>query len=129
MGVKFLTEEWFAQAESVKSQMNDFQVPDELAALDINVTATGDDGEVHCRMSGGVFQPGHSDGAPATLILPKALAYSIFIENDQAAGMQGFMSGELRVEGDMTTIMSLQNVSPTQSQKDYQAKIQEFTEQ
>lgn len=129
MGVKFLTDDWFSEAESVKASMENFEVPAELKDAVINVTATGDDGEILCCLKEGFFQKGHIDGAPATLILPKSLAYSVFIENDQAAGMQGFMSGELRVEGDMSAIMSLQSVEPTDSQRDYQAKIQGFTEQ
>lgn len=129
MGVKFLSDEWFEQAEAAKASIENFEVPAELKDAVINVTATGDDGEIQCCMNGGVFHKGHVDEAPATLILPKSLAFSVFIENDQAAGMQGFMSGELRVEGDMSAIMSLQSVEPTESQKAYQAKIQGFTEQ
>lgn len=129
MGVKFLSDEWFEQAEAAKASVDNFEVPSELKDAVINVTATGDDGEIQCCMNGGVFQKGHVAEAPATLILPKSLAFSVFIENDQAAGMQGFMSGELRVEGDMSAIMSLQSVEPTESQKAYQAKIQGFTAQ
>ena len=44
MGVKFLSDEWFEQAEAAKASVDNFEVPSELKDAVINVTATGDDG-------------------------------------------------------------------------------------
>jgi putative sterol carrier protein len=52
----------------------------------------------------------------------------IFIEQDQSAGMQAFMSGKLKVEGDMSKMMALQSIQPTESQKKLQEMVKEITD-
>jgi hypothetical protein len=39
-------------------------------------------------------------------------ARKLFVEQDQAAGMQAFMSGKIKVQGDMMKMMSLQTAMP-----------------
>ena len=45
---------------------------------------------------GGMIEEGHHADAATTMILPADMAKRIFIEGDQSAGMQGFMSGQIR---------------------------------
>mgnify|MGYP000170674213 FL=1 len=61
------------------------------------------------------------------MILPADLAKRIFIEGDQSAGMQGFMSGQIRIEGDMSKLMALQTAQPTASQVELMKKIAAIT--
>ena len=61
------------------------------------------------------------------MILPADLAKRIFIEGDQSAGMQGFMSGQIKVDGDMSKLMSLQSAQPTDEQKQLMKQIQDIT--
>jgi hypothetical protein len=35
-----------------------------------------------------------------------------FVEGDQQAGMQAFMSGQIKVEGDMAVMMQMQGAGP-----------------
>jgi len=55
------------------------------------------------------------------------LAKRIFIEGDQSAGMQGFMSGQIKIEGDMSKLMALQSAQPTDEQKQLMKQIQDIT--
>ncbi len=71
--------------------------------------------------------PGHHADAPTTMILPADLAKRIFIEGDQSAGMQGFMSGQIRIEGDMSKLMALQTAQPSADQVALMKQIQEVT--
>ncbi len=128
MAVQFLSEEWFSAVESLQSEAGSISVADDLKGLKINVTVGEGDAAVQMCLNEGLFTKGHEADAPANLILTKDLAFKILIQNDQAAGMQGFMSGELRVDGDMSKIMALQTVQPTEDQKALQAKIQAETE-
>ncbi len=53
----------------------------------------------------------------------------MFIERDQAAGMQAFMSGQIKVEGDMGKLMSMQSAGgPTAQQQKLEERIREMTE-
>src|SRR5690606_31686892 len=83
----------------------------------INVVVTradGDDVELH--FAGGKMVRGLHDGAPTTLTTPYDVAKALFVQRDQQAAMQAFMSGQIRVQGDMTKLMTMGNTPPTPEQ-------------
>ena len=41
----------------------------------------------------------------------------VFLEFDMAAAMQAFMTGKIKVQGDMSQLMALQTAKPSQEQK------------
>lgn len=127
MSSEFLSDEWFAKVQELRAQAGDIEAPAALADLVINITVNTGDGEKQMALVGGMIEQGHRDGAPTTLILPADLAKRIFIEGDQSAGMQGFMSGQIRIEGDMSKLMALQTAQPTAAQKDLMKQINEIT--
>ena len=92
------------------------------------MTVETDDGEKQIHMHAGAFGEGHADDAPATIILNSDLAKKLFIEGDQQAGMQAFMAGEMKVEGDVSQLMVFQTVQPSDPMKDLLGDIQEITE-
>lgn len=128
MGLKFLSEEWFSKVEELTGAAGDLNAPSALQDLILNITVTGDEGDVDMCMNGGNFEKGHADTAPTKLTLPADLAKRLFIENDQSAGMQGFMSGQIKVEGDMSKLMAMQTVQPSEAQVSLQKQIVEMTE-
>lgn len=127
MSSEFLSDEWFAKVRELRAEAGDIQAPPALADLVINITVNTDAGEKKMALAGGMIEEGHQDGAPTTLILPADLAKRIFIEGDQSAGMQGFMSGQIRIEGDMSKLMALQTAQPTAEQKELMQKIHAIT--
>ena len=51
----------------------------------------------------------------------------MFIDGNQQAGMQAFMSGQIKVEGDMTKLMAMQaGGPPTEEQQAFQVKIRDL---
>lgn len=129
MSLKFLSDEWFAKVEELIAAAGDLEVPAALADLVLNVTVSdAADGDVELCLDGGNMKKGHQDGAPTTLVLPEDLARRLFIENDQSAGMQGFMSGQIKVEGDMSKLMAMQTAQPSGPQIELQKQILEITE-
>ncbi|MCH8544419.1 MAG: SCP2 sterol-binding domain-containing protein [Alcanivorax sp.] len=127
MSCEFLSDEWFAKVEELRAAAGDIEAPAALADLVINITIGTDGGEKQMALVGGMLEQGHHADAPTTMILPADLAKRIFIEGDQSAGMQGFMSGQIRVEGDMSKLMALQTAQPTGAQVELMKKIQEIT--
>ena len=125
---KFLSDEWFEQVKQLREQAGDLEPPAALADLVINITVESDEGEKQLSLVAGMLEPGHQDGAETTMIVPADLARQIFIDNDQAAGMNGFMSGQIRVEGDMSKLMALQTAQPSAPQMELMKKIQEVTD-
>ncbi|MFP8881279.1 MAG: SCP2 sterol-binding domain-containing protein [Myxococcota bacterium] len=112
MGHAFLTDSWFDEAEKIRAEV-DPEVPDALKDLVINlVVKDGPDGDIEARMEAGRFAKGLADAAPTKLTVPYDIAKKMFIDNDQNASMQAFMSGQIQVEGDMAKLMSMQAGGP-----------------
>lgn len=127
MSIEFLSDEWFAKVAELRAEAGDVEVPAALADLAININVDTDAGEKKLALVGGMIEEGHADGAPTTMSLPADLAQKILIEGDQSAGMQGFMSGQIRIEGDMSKLMALQTAQPSADQTALLKKIQEIT--
>lgn len=126
--LKFMSKEWFDKVRELREAAGDIETPSALQDLIINITVTDtDEGEKQMALVNGMIEEGHHGEAPTTMILPMDLAHRIFIDNDQSAGMQGFMSGQIKIEGDMSKLMALQTAQPSDDQKKLQQQIQEVT--
>jgi putative sterol carrier protein len=86
--------------------------------------------DAHIDSSGGAMQMdlGHIEGAEVKITVPYSVAKAIFIEGNAQAGMQAFMSGQIKVEGDMTKLMAMQGAAPDAAAAELQQKILAITE-
>lgn len=126
--LKFMSKEWFDEVKKIREAAGHVETPSALHDLIINITVTDtDEGDKEMALVGGMIEEGHHESAPTTMILPVDLAHRIFIDNDQSAGMQGFMSGQIKIEGDMSKLMALQTAQPSADQIELQKKIKEIT--
>lgn len=66
----------------------------------------GPEGDKQAHLTGGHFQKGPAEGAPTALKVPHETTKSMFIGGNQQAAMQGFMSGQIKVEGEATSSTS-----------------------
>jgi len=126
---KFLSDEWFAKVKELTDEAGTIEVPGPLKDLTINLNVTLADGSsksVH--LAGGQFGEGTKEGAPVTVSLPADVAKKIFIDMDQQAGMQAFMGGQMRVEGDITKLMALATISPNGNLTDLFEDIKDITD-
>ncbi|MDA8343412.1 MAG: SCP2 sterol-binding domain-containing protein, partial [Actinomycetota bacterium] len=57
-------------------------------------------------------ETGHLEGADLKVTVDYATAKAILVEGNPQAGMQAFMAGKIRVEGDMAKLMALQTTPP-----------------
>jgi putative sterol carrier protein len=87
------------------------------SAWPINVTVTSPSGERRVYIKDGMLARGHRDGAPTSLVLGHSLARKIFVEADTAAGIQAFLAGEIKVEGDLAKLVAMQLEEPSAKQK------------
>jgi hypothetical protein len=125
----FLSDAWFSKVSELTAAAGNLNVPPALASLALNVTVSGlPNGNVDLALNGGNFEKGHNAAAPTKLSLPADLLRKIFLEGDQAAGMQGFMSGQIKVEGDMSKLMAMQTARPSDEQKALLKQILAITE-
>ncbi|MEY3616027.1 MAG: hypothetical protein RLZZ518_1029 [Actinomycetota bacterium] len=74
------------------------------------------DGVIHSHMdtSSGevVMDLGHLEKVDATLTTDYVTARTIFVEQDPQKAMEAFLTGKVKVEGDMLKLMAMQTVMP-----------------
>ena len=127
MRYDFLSDAWFTKVDELIAAAGDLQIPPAMAAVEVNVTVTSPAGDTQLYLENGIFVRGHKPGAPTTLTLSAALARKIFVEADQAAGVQAFLTGEIQVEGDLAKLVAMQTVEPSGPQKQLTEKIAAIT--
>ncbi len=126
---KFLSDEWFAKVKELTDEAGSIDVPPALKDLTINLNVTlADGGTKSVHISGGQFAEGTKSDAPVTISLPAEVAKKIFIDMDQQAGMQAFMGGQMRVEGDVTKLMALATIAPSGNVRELFEDIRDITD-
>jgi hypothetical protein len=87
--------------------------------------------EAHMDTSSGEMEmdKGHIEGADVKVTVDYATAKAIFVDGNPQAGMQAFMAGKIKVEGDMTKLMAMgQGPAATDATaQELQSKIKEIT--
>jgi putative sterol carrier protein len=118
MSHQFLSEEWMAAAREIREKYRD-EAPMITFSIKINQVVTDvpfGEGTVKSFMdtSSGemVMDLGELADADATVTTDYATAKAIFVNQDQVAGMQAFMSGKIKVVGDMMKVMGMQTAIP-----------------
>ena len=73
---------------------------------------------------------GHLETQDLKVTVDYATAKAILIEGNPQAGMQAFMAGKVKVEGDMAKLMALTSAPPAadSSAAEMAAKLKEITE-
>jgi putative sterol carrier protein len=127
MGYKFLSDEWFNEVARLTDVAGDVEAPANLKSLVLNVAITGGASEVQMCVNGGTLEKGHNAASAATLTMPATLAKKLFIDGDQSAAMSGFMSGQIKIQGDMSKLMVMQTAQPSAKQQALQKQVAEMT--
>ena len=123
----FLTDDWFANVEKLTAEAGDLNLPASLSNLALNLVVTGGEGTTELALDSGKIVKGASATAKTTLTLDAETLRKVFLEFDMAAAMQAFMTGKIKVTGDMSQLMALQTAKPSQEQKDLFKKVLEQT--
>ena len=123
----FLTDDWFANVEKLTAEAGDLNLSASLSNLALNLVVTGGEGTTELALDSGKIVKGASANAKTTLTLDAETLRKVFLEFDMAAAMQAFMTGKIKVQGDMSQLMALQTAKPSQEQKDLFKKVLEQT--
>ena len=102
----FLSDAWFDTAEKLIREHEPEAPP---ANLVMNLEVADGDRVIKFFMGSKngetLFGKGTTDAADLTLSTDIDTARQVFVSGDQHAGMQAFMAGKVRVQGDMTKLM------------------------
>lgn len=123
----FLTDEWFNTVDQLTTEAGDLQLSPALSNLVLNVNVDNEGTVVPMSLQGGKFSKGSAANATTTLNTDAQTLRKVFLEFDMPAAMEAFMSGKIKVEGDMSQLMALQSTPPSDAQKQLVKKILDQT--
>jgi putative sterol carrier protein len=130
----FLSDEWVKAAKQVREEFQG-RAPAPAHAVKMNQIITDvpfGEGTVNAHMdtTGGELEMdlGHLDAADVTVTLDYETAKQIFVEGNPQAGMQAFMAGKIKIQGDMTKLMAMQSAPVEPVQQEIAGRIKEITE-
>jgi putative sterol carrier protein len=129
----FLTDAWIDAARSIRDGHAATATPI-AAKIKMNQIITGapfGDGDVHVYLTtvnGHIeLEKGSLEDAEVTVTVDYDTAKKIFVDQDQAAGMQAFMAGKIKVQGDMTKLMAMQTIPVDETAKKVAEEIKAMT--
>jgi putative sterol carrier protein len=116
---EFLSDEWMVEAKRLRDEAGTPASPP-AHSIRMNQIITGapfNDGAdilAHMDTSGGQLEldHGHLENPDLTVTIDFDTAKAIFVEQNPQAGMQAFMAGKIKVQGDMTKLMAMQQTAP-----------------
>jgi putative sterol carrier protein len=130
----FLSDEWLAEAKKIREEYRG-KTPPAAHTVKMNQIITEvpfGEGTINAHMdtSSGELEMdmGHVDAPDVTVTLDYATAKAIFVEGNPQAGMQAFMAGKIKVQGDMTKLMAMQSGAPDATAAEVAGKISDITE-
>jgi putative sterol carrier protein len=130
---QFLSDEWLAEARAIREEFAGKggsidqsirinlvidAVPFGEGAIDAHVDTTT--GEL-------LLDTGHIDPVDLSVSLDYDVAKAILVEGNPQAGIQAFLSGKIKVEGDISKLMALQSITPDPVTAEIGARILAMT--
>ncbi len=131
MAHEFLSDDWFEAAKAVYEEHGKGVKPPFAIRMQQVVTDVPWGGEVRTFIDTSGDEPrmekGELDKPDVTLTTDYATAKKLFVDQDQAAAMQAFMSGKIKVAGDMSKLMMMQTAPPVDAMVAISAHIKAMT--
>lgn len=129
----FLSDEWVAEARKIREEFEGkagpiphqlrmnlviTEVPFSESPLDAHMDSS--DGQLRLDV-------GHIDPVDLKVTLDYLTAKAILVEGNPQAGMQAFMAGKIRVEGDMAKLMAMQATPPDPTAQEVANRLRAIT--
>ena len=131
---QFLTPEWVEAAKAIRAEFEgDAPAPAHSVRMNQIITEVpfGDtDVKAYMDTSSGAMELdlGELENPDLTVTVDYETAKAIIVDGNPQAGMQAFMSGKIKVQGDMTKMMALQAGGQDPVAAEVAERIQAITE-
>lgn len=130
----FLSEEWMTEAHKIREEfagqtaapahavrMNQIITDVPFSDEPINAYMDTTNGDLELDL-------GSLENPDLTVTVDYETAKAIFVEQNPQAGMQAFMAGKIKVQGDMTKLMAMQSQAPDPVAQQVADRVKEITE-
>jgi putative sterol carrier protein len=114
MAYPFLSDEWIEEAHAIRAEFQDsapaINHPVRMNLVVTEIPFDDSDLEAHLDTTSGELDidKGHVEDADLKVTLDYHTAKAILVDRNPQAGMQAFMAGKIRVDGDMSKLMAVQ---------------------
>jgi putative sterol carrier protein len=108
----FLSDEWVAAAREIRRELDDVRQEVTMSVRMNQIITDVPFGEgtvdAHLDTSSGelILDTGHLEEPDVTVTLDYDTAKAVFVDGTAQAGMQAFMAGRVKVEGDMAKLLA-----------------------
>ena len=132
----FLSDEWIEEARRIRAEgAADGTAPAVPHAVRMNLVVTevpfsSGSIDAHIDTTSGVadLDSGHLDGADLKVTVDYDTARSILVDSNAQAAMQAFMTGKIKVEGDVGKLIELQSAPPGPGAQVLAQRLRDITE-
>ena len=131
---QFLSDEWLDEARSIRAEYEGHGGSIEHSVrmnLIVEEVPFGEGSiDAHADTSTGelVLDVGHIDPVDLKVTIGYDIARALLVEGNPQAGLQAFMQGKIKVEGDIAKLMALQSGPPDPTAAEIASRIQAITE-
>ncbi len=129
----FLSDEWMEAVKAIRDKYAGEAppVPYKIKMNQVITDAPFGDGTIRMWMdthNGEIeMERGELSDAEVTVTVDYATAKKMFVDQDQAAAMQAFMGGKIKVQGDMMKLMAMNAAPPDDLARKVAAEIKNIT--
>ncbi len=130
---EFLSDDWLIETRAIRAEFDGKGVTiDHAIRMNLVVNEVpfgGGTVEAHADTTSGslVLETGHIDPVDLKVTVDYDVAKAILVEGDPNAGIQAFMQGKIKVEGDISKLMALQTMTPDPVAAEIGSRIQAIT--
>jgi putative sterol carrier protein len=129
----FLSDEWVAEAHKIREEFEGQggAVPHQIR-MNLVITEVPfkpEPVDAHMDSSDGQLKLdlGHIEPVDLKVTLDYGTAKAILVEGNPQAGMQAFMAGKIKVEGDMAKLMAMQAAPPDATAQEVANRLRAIT--
>ncbi|MGH7733720.1 MAG: SCP2 sterol-binding domain-containing protein [Gemmatimonadales bacterium] len=129
----FLSDEWVSEARRIREEFDGkggpvpHQIRMNLVITDVPFAAGAIDAHMDSSEGQLRLDVGHIEPVDLKVTLDYVTAKSILIDGNPQAGMQAFMAGRVKVEGDMAKLMAMQAAPPDASAQELATRLRDIT--
>lgn len=134
MPYPFLSDEWIVEAHAIRAEFEDrsptINHPVRMNLVVVEIPFGDGDLEAHVDTTGGELDidKGHVEDADLKVTLDYVTAKALLVDRNPQVGMQAFMAGRIRVEGDMSKLMAIQTAPPDEQAEEMAERLRSITE-
>ena len=133
---QFLSAEWLEAAAAIREEFKgQGGAPPHKMRMNLIITEAPSEVsegpiDAHMDTTEGDMQmdTGHLETPDLTVTLDYVTAKAILVEGNPQAGMQAFMAGKIKVQGDMTKLMAMQSATPDPVSEQIAQRLQAITD-